>query len=227
MNNPYDLHSWSTRYREDALQEANRRHPVRRNGNRTGPVSLLLVMLMLVAILLTASGCTDSASSSVDADTDDSPASASASPSDSSTASATATLAPSPSSTASVTTSPSTSTSASPSSASAPQSATASSSATAQSLGLEGDYLGLRTTVGMSPSTSMECYSFSADGNVELRHNGATAPTDIGAYQGDTSGWEIFWSSGRTSYVVPEGGGLRINDLNVEPIDSCLVPTSG
>jgi hypothetical protein len=28
MNNPYNLHSWSTQYREDALQEASRRHLV-------------------------------------------------------------------------------------------------------------------------------------------------------------------------------------------------------
>ncbi len=28
MNNPYDLHSWSKLYREEALQEARRRHIV-------------------------------------------------------------------------------------------------------------------------------------------------------------------------------------------------------
>jgi hypothetical protein len=26
MNNPYDLHSWSVHYREDALREVSRRH---------------------------------------------------------------------------------------------------------------------------------------------------------------------------------------------------------
>ncbi len=31
MNNPYDLHSWSKHYREDALQEVRARHVVEKS----------------------------------------------------------------------------------------------------------------------------------------------------------------------------------------------------
>ena len=68
MNNPYDIHSWSTQYREETLAEAHK-HLARRGVSRLTPVSLLLVMLALVAILLGASACTDSASSSTSSDT--------------------------------------------------------------------------------------------------------------------------------------------------------------
>ena len=35
MNCPYDLHSWSKHYREEALREASKRHLVEQaNGNR-------------------------------------------------------------------------------------------------------------------------------------------------------------------------------------------------
>jgi hypothetical protein len=222
MNNPYDVHSWSKQYREEALREARKQHLARRGVSRSTLLSLMLVMMLLAMILLGASGCTDSASSSVDADTDDSSASASASPSDSSTS---ATATPTPSSTASASVSASASASASSSASashSATVSATAGPTATAESGGLEGDYLGLRYTAGLSPSTSMECYTFYSNGTVELRHNGAAAPTDSGSYRGDASGGEIVWNSGRTSYVVGGGGSLHINDLQVEPVESCL-----
>lgn len=89
---------------------------------------------------------------------------------------------------------------------------------------LDGDYLGIRSTAGMSPSLSMECYSFTADGNVELRHSGATSPSDTGTYRVGMNGWEVSWSSDRTSYAAPTARGLLIDSLEVTPIDDCLVP---
>jgi hypothetical protein len=41
MMNPYDIHSWSTRYREDALEEARTRHLVQRaRASRDEPRAL-------------------------------------------------------------------------------------------------------------------------------------------------------------------------------------------
>jgi hypothetical protein len=80
-----------------------------------------------------------------------------------------------------------------------------------------GDYLGQRSTGG---SLSIECYTFYPDRTVELRHNGASAPTDIGRYGGDANGGEIVWKSGRVSSVVAQGdGSLLIDGLRVTPIE--------
>ena len=80
-----------------------------------------------------------------------------------------------------------------------------------------GDYLGQRNTSG---SLSLECYTFYPDRTVELRHNGAAAPTDRGRYGGDANGGEIVWNSGRVSSVVAQGdGSLLINGLRVTPIE--------
>jgi hypothetical protein len=70
MNNPCELHSWSTQYREERLAEARKQHLARSGVSRLTPASLLLVILALVAILLGASACTDPASSSASSDTD-------------------------------------------------------------------------------------------------------------------------------------------------------------
>ena len=55
MNNPYDVHSWSRLYREEALQEARRRHlegQLRENGKvssgRTTVIPTLAKVLSLV-----------------------------------------------------------------------------------------------------------------------------------------------------------------------------------
>jgi hypothetical protein len=80
-----------------------------------------------------------------------------------------------------------------------------------------GDYVGQRNTSG---SLSIECYTFYPDRTVELRHNGASAPTDIGRYGGDANGGEIRWRSGRVSSVVAQGdGSLLIDGLRVTPIE--------
>lgn len=71
MGNPYDVHTCSTLYREERLAEARLRHLAQRNGSRSNPISLLVMILALAAILLFASGCTDAASSTTDTSTTD------------------------------------------------------------------------------------------------------------------------------------------------------------
>jgi len=86
---------------------------------------------------------------------------------------------------------------------------------------LDASYEGMRNTAGMSPPTSIECYSFHSDGTVELRHNGASTPDDRGTYRGDATGGQIAWDSGRTSTVVAEDETLLINDLKVTQVPTC------
>ena len=45
MNNPYDLHSWSKQYREEALQQARTRHLVERTRTSREPCWLRRVGL--------------------------------------------------------------------------------------------------------------------------------------------------------------------------------------
>jgi hypothetical protein len=204
MTNPYDLHSWSKHYREDAKAEATTCHLARRDGGRSAPVPLLLAVLALAAILFGASACTDPASSSVDPDSYGSSGTTSESVSASGSAS--------PSSTSEASTA--TASSADPSSASPDASASGSSSPSADTGASH--YAGMR-------STSMECYTFYSDGTVELRHGGTSTISDSGSYQGDGNFGEIVWGSGRwTSTVVAEGDGLIIDDLTVSPVTSCF-----
>ena len=85
------------------------------------------------------------------------------------------------------------------------------------------NFVGQRLTVGLNPTTSIECYTFFPDAaTVELRHNGLLTPTDSGTYRGDEStGWHITWGSGRASTVAATGDDLVINGLKVTEIQSC------
>jgi RTX calcium-binding nonapeptide repeat (4 copies) len=92
---------------------------------------------------------------------------------------------------------------------------------------ITGDYLGMRNTVGASPPTSMECYTFYSDRTVELRHNGLPNVNETGSYQGDATGGKIVWkNSGKvpSSVVAQRDGSLKIDGLTVTRIDSCLSP---
>ena len=55
MKNPYDLHSWSKLYREEALSDTQRQHHSRRVVGKLMPIHFVLVMIALVVILLGAS----------------------------------------------------------------------------------------------------------------------------------------------------------------------------
>jgi hypothetical protein len=78
-----------------------------------------------------------------------------------------------------------------------------------------------RVTVGMQPTTSMECYTFYPDGMVELRHAGSADVTDYGAYDGDSDGGDIYWDSGRATSVAWAGDAYKLDSVKGSEIDSC------
>lgn len=213
MNSLYDLRSWREHLHEELLQGVQNGHLVGRVMKRSARVPLMLATLALVAILLGVAGCADAGGSDAGAYAGGSDAEGSTSDPTPETEYTDTWEDTGDADTEQYQYDP------------APNDGTIPPDAT-ETAGLEGEYLGLRYTSGLSSSTSMECYTFYSDGTVELRHNGASTATDSGSYEGDASGGKILWDSGRASYVVGEGGSMRINDLEVEPIDSCLVPTS-
>jgi hypothetical protein len=240
MNSPYDLHSWSKQYREERLSKARLWHLAKGSVIRSSSAYAMLLTLVVISILLCASACTQGS---------DAPDSTPSAGSGNSTSKTTDTVAPSsPSSdkdkvdkdqagnndnrdtdSADTNSAAANQYTASPSataSASSPSrvssSASESASGSARSApALDVNYEGVRNTVDMSPSTSIECYSFHSDGTVELRHNGASTPDDSGTYRGDATGGQIAWDSGRTSTVVVESETLLINDLKVTQVPTC------
>ena len=76
---------------------------------------------------------------------------------------------------------------------------------------LEGSYVGQRA--------SMECYTFHADGTVELRYSGASAATYVGTYARDTG--SLVWNSGKTPTVAAGSDGVVVDGLRLAPIATC------
>lgn len=74
---------------------------------------------------------------------------------------------------------------------------------------------------GMSPSGSMECYTFNYDAQVELRYGDTSAVAEIGRYRRDANTGVITWDSGGSTYVTSESGNLSINGLQVTQIATC------
>lgn len=70
--------------------------------------------------------------------------------------------------------------------------------------------------------TSLECYSFYADGTVELRHGGNSQVSDTGSYSGDEESGEISWNSGRYTSYAWEGATYDVDGAEGGSIDSCL-----
>ncbi len=87
-----------------------------------------------------------------------------------------------------------------------------------------GEYSGPRTGGGISPTESLECYSFASNGDVELRHGGLPKVNDRGKLRGG----QIAWQSGRTSSVSGAGESVTIDGAKMTKIrGSCLAPGVG
>ena len=84
------------------------------------------------------------------------------------------------------------------------------------SSGLEGAYL------GMTPSATLECYTFYSSGKVELRRAGGYEPADSGGYRSTgPNGGQIRWNSGGISNVVGNGEKINIDSLEATRIQTC------
>jgi hypothetical protein len=84
-------------------------------------------------------------------------------------------------------------------------------------VGPVGDYYGQR----MVFTTSIECYSFAPNGEVELRHSGRPQVNLTGVYRDG----QIFWNSEKVpSKVIGNGNEIRIDNAPMVKIHSCLNP---
>jgi hypothetical protein len=81
---------------------------------------------------------------------------------------------------------------------------------------LGGAFYGQRALNG---GISVECYTFGAEGTVELRHGGTPAVNDVGTYSSSTA--TVAWDSGRVSAVELHSGGVAIDGIPVSPIETC------
>jgi hypothetical protein len=70
-------------------------------------------------------------------------------------------------------------------------------------------------------SGNVECYSFYADGRVELRVVGVPDVKDIGMVSGDDTAGKINWESGRQSSYERDGETLYVDDTPGAIIEKC------